>query len=64
LGPVTSSASPAAMLKLNPDKTCRPPRIQAKSDAIKRIAGLSPPDSGVAGDAAGPIKPGISYPCC
>jgi hypothetical protein len=52
------------MLKPNPDKTCRPPRIQAKSAATKRIAGLSPPHSGVASGAAGPIKPGISYPSC
>src|SRR5262245_57101200 len=41
LGPVTTSASPAPTAKPRPEKTCRPPRMQARSDAVSRIGSPS-----------------------
>src|SRR5947209_1492526 len=42
LGPSTTRASPAASVKLNAEKTWRPPRKQARSDPKRRIE-LRPP---------------------
>src|SRR5215471_1634111 len=57
LGPSTTSASPASMVKLSPEKTWRPPRKQARSDPERRIQRPLQPPAGAPAVGGGRLPP-------